>query len=253
MRTTTVLAIMARLIDKHIFQPTYVLDGESRMRDVLLRQAAQHSKKESFTRALLLSMFPEEQQATANRKVSQVLQEMKPYIRNLLPQNEVERFQQELEMLVCAARDAWFTVQRLEERLEPSFRLVRYEDFEWRTIQPEAAGSSRQGRERASTAQGTKSEAVLMVFPRISVVEDEEEPFPLTRGTVITRGDVEAASQELQKEASKPPVHRLLSARTRRPRHSGSSPPDTNPEGSMTKESVGFLAQKASSGGKSGS
>lgn len=248
MRTSTISAIIARLIDKHIFQPTFLLEKESNLRGVLLRQAAVHRIRESFTRSLLLNMFPEEQKSTADRMVTMVLEEVRPYIRNLLPQDGAKGFEEELRSLVCAARDSWWSIQRLKERLEPSFELIQFEDFDWNMIQLKTISSDRQSGNRNSKSGRKEDDAILMVFPRICIVEDEE-PYPLSRGTVITKSQVEKATQEIQTAtASTPPVRRLLSARTRR---HGSQ--DTSKEESShaeSKSSNAFLAQKGSSRGK---
>ncbi|KAF2137798.1 uncharacterized protein K452DRAFT_339954 [Aplosporella prunicola CBS 121167] len=253
MRVTIILAILARLIDKHIFQPAYILEKDNGIRGVFYHQAKLNSKKESFTRALLLSMFPEEQKSTADVRVSQVLQGMKSYVGNLLPRDEMDRFQEELGKLVYAGRDAWWTIQRLKEHLEPSFELVQFDDFEWKTmwktIQPKSTGSSRPEGNQVLVLGKKEDEAVLMVFPRIYIVEDDE-PYPLTRGTVITKVETEKAMQELQRAASTPPIRKLLSALARQPK---SREPSRNGREIMApKRTDSFLARKSSSDGKSG-
>lgn len=61
MRIVALLVILARWINDLIFQPIYILDDEDdEVRLLLIHMAVENSKKESFFRALLLSIDPEE-------------------------------------------------------------------------------------------------------------------------------------------------------------------------------------------------
>jgi hypothetical protein len=72
MRIATILAIAARYINHYIFQPIYILNEDSGLRELLTHQAVIDSKKELFCRALLLSMFPKEQARTTAKRVDLV-------------------------------------------------------------------------------------------------------------------------------------------------------------------------------------
>lgn len=241
MRTTVILAILARLIDKHIFHPTFLLETDSGIRDILLRQAVLDRSRESFARSLLLNMFPEEQQTRSERMVSVVLQEMAPYVRNILPPEEMTTFQEKLRPLIFAGRDVWVSIQRLRERLEPSFELIQFEDFEWKTIALKGVSTVQPNGNFTPKADPKDDEAVLMIFPRFCIVEDED-PYPLSRGIVVTKSQIEKATQEIQKFPSNPPVRKSLPSRTRR---QNSQDPSQNTLYEMeTKEASDFLVQK---------
>jgi hypothetical protein len=62
MRVAAILAILARSVDRNIFQPTYHLDFNSGLRELFVQQAAKNSKRESCCRAFLLPMFPQYQE-----------------------------------------------------------------------------------------------------------------------------------------------------------------------------------------------
>jgi hypothetical protein len=55
MRLAVILAILAREIDRHIFQATYIIAKGTQIREAL---AASDSENESFCRSILLSMDP---------------------------------------------------------------------------------------------------------------------------------------------------------------------------------------------------
>lgn len=241
MRTTVILAILARLIDKHIFHPTFLLETDSGLREILVRQAVLHRSRESFTRSLLLNMFPEEQQSRSERMVSVVLQEMAPYVRNLLPLDEINMFQEKLRPLICAGRDVWMSIQRLRERLEPSFELIQFEDFDWKKIALKGVSTEQPSRNRTPKAGPKDDEAVLMIFPRFCIVEDED-PYPLSRGIVITKSQIDEATQEIQKVPSTPPVRKSLPSRTRR--QSSQDPSQNTLHQMETKGASDFLPQK---------
>ena len=63
------LAILARCINLHLFKSTYLLDDEGEIRRLLVRLAVANSKKESFYRAFLLSIFLEDQTRNATEAV----------------------------------------------------------------------------------------------------------------------------------------------------------------------------------------
>ncbi|KAF2806474.1 uncharacterized protein BDZ99DRAFT_466046 [Mytilinidion resinicola] len=79
MRIATALGNLARLVNKHIFQPVYLLDGSNssdRIRTVLNRQAVIETKKETFARGILMSMFPEEQEGEARHRIYSVVDDL---------------------------------------------------------------------------------------------------------------------------------------------------------------------------------
>ncbi|EKG15341.1 hypothetical protein MPH_07469 [Macrophomina phaseolina MS6] len=135
MRTTIILAILARLLNRYIFEPTYIVDEESGLREFLLHQAASHSKKEAFTRAMLLNIFSEEQLSAADERVSRVVQDTMLHICDLLPKHDADMFERDLKHFTSGACEVWLSIQRLKERFEPSFELVQCEDFDWEKIQ----------------------------------------------------------------------------------------------------------------------
>ena len=92
MRIATILAILARSIDNHIFQPTYLLEEDSGIRELLLREAVSCSKRESFCRALLGKMLPDEQADAARERAKRVAADVMLEVQDLLPPDDAESY-----------------------------------------------------------------------------------------------------------------------------------------------------------------
>ncbi|KAL1635278.1 hypothetical protein SLS58_010315 [Diplodia intermedia] len=274
MRIAVILAILARLIDKYLFQPSYILHEESGLREILIRQAIENSKREAFTRGIFLATFEDEQAEIADELVTRIVKELMHHIHDLLPAAHVEGFRARLEQIVQDARDIWWKAQRLRLRLEPDFQV---EDYGWeRPIQfqfdhhphpghhagalpapkqqqqqqqqakvdtpqqsPPSGPSSKASPQTPNTGSSTAitpgmpapvgphipvplangntptpkthhshhhgltlpltlppDESLLLIFPRIYIVEDDD-PEPVTPGTVLLRSQADDAEREL--------------------------------------------------------
>jgi hypothetical protein len=244
MRVAIILAMLARSIDTHLFHPTYVLEEDSGVRQLLLRQAVRNSKRESFCRALLLSMFPEEQEVAAGERVNRVIEDMRN-VEDLLPQAKIEDFRSELGQFVRRTCKTWVTVQRIRERFEPSFELTRVKDLEWQALLFEASAASE--KEPTTAIQGGRDDELLVVFPRLYVVEKDQEPEPVTAGTVLKRSQSLAAAQELEEQPLSPTFGTATSPRSRRVKPRNLS---ISVHGNGSPESQTFLEQKGGSKGK---
>jgi hypothetical protein len=218
MRIAATLAILARCIDQHIFQPTYLLDGEDEIRRLLVRLAVADSKKESFCRAVLLSMFPEIEAKNAAKAIERVVREVSWSIRNLISDAQYDRFKLALEDVVRQAHYAWQLVQRTREKFEPFFEPRHYDDIEWQPLKLDDR-SAVAGKEKMVRAS-ERDDILLVIFPRIYVVADSE-PDPVTQGVVLMKSQSAAAAEELERKhpssptAGKPgPRSRAIRSRT---------------------------------------
>lgn len=139
MRIALTLAILARLIDKHIFQPCYLFSSDSELRDLLVRLAVSNSKKEAFVRGMLLGIEEEEQGRTVKERRETVVREVVWYVGDLLADGEgdggrLEGFKTSLTDLVQRAAETWQLIQKSHVRYEPFFNLTHYDDLEWETL-----------------------------------------------------------------------------------------------------------------------
>jgi len=241
MRIAVMLAILARTIDKDIFQPTYILDGESGIRELLVLQAIADSGKEAYCRSILLSMFPEEQTKVSKERVKEVVGHVGWYAQDLLSVTQFETFKAGLEQIVQSASDLWKTIQRAKQRYEPNFALDDYEDFDWDIISFEERTAAAGEEGSAEVAGAGNDEDLLVIFPRVYAVDDSD-PDPITHGVVLKRSQSAEATQELERtRTANPTLGRTATSRARQLRPRSMSfpvndnrflPPSTLPSGS---------------------
>ena len=220
MRIAALLAIIARCIDVHVFQPTYLLDEESEIRRLLVHLAVADSKKESFCRAVLLSVFPEMQAKNAVKAVDRVVEEASQSVRKLISNAQYDQFKLDLKEVVRQAHDAWQLVQRSREKFEAIFEQGHYDDIEWQSLKLGDNRSAVAGNEKTTRAS-QRDDVLLVIFPRIYIVEDSD-PDPVTQGVALMKSQSAAAAEELERKhpssptAGKPgPRSRAIRSRTK--------------------------------------
>ena len=174
------LAILARCINQYIFQPTYLFDEveeEDEIRRLLVRLAVANSKKESFCRAVLLSIFPEGQARNAAKAIERVIREVSWSIRKLISDAQYDRFKLDLENVVHQAHEAWQLIRYAREKFEAFFTLNHFDEIEWQPLMfnDRSAVVGKENTMRASE----ENDVLLVIFPRIYIVEDNE-PDPVT-------------------------------------------------------------------------
>ena len=205
MRIAALLAILARSITQHVFQPTYILEDKDErdgIRSLLVHLAIINSKKESFCRALLLSIFPDDQAINGTKAMERVVREVPWCVRNLVSDAQYESFRSGVEDIVQKAQGAWRLVQNTREKFEPYFELNHYVDFEW---QPLKFDNARVGVRDDSMVRTEDDEALLMIFPRIYIIADSE-PDPVTPGVVLMESQSTPAVKELKKNNPSSPT-----------------------------------------------
>jgi hypothetical protein len=93
------------------------------IRELLVNLAIVDSKKESFCRALLLSISPEDQEKNGTKAMERVVREVPWCIRNLVSDAQHESFRSGVEDIVQKAWRAWQIVQSTREKFKPYFEL----------------------------------------------------------------------------------------------------------------------------------
>jgi hypothetical protein len=239
MRIAALLAILARWINDFIFQPIYILDDEDdEIRQLLVRMAVENSKKESFCRALLLSMNSEEHEKKASKRVERVVSEVVWYVRDMLSAVQYESFRSGLEQVVQQACDAWKIAQCSREKFEPFFDLIQSDSQEWQPFRFEEGGAG--AGEQDSTTPSDGDEELLVIFPRIYSIEDEP-PDPITDGVVLMKSQSTAAMAEVEIERRKPSSPTVGKAISR------PSPNKSRNKSIFLNTGNGFLSQPTSS------
>jgi hypothetical protein len=224
MRLAVILAILARELDKHIFQPTYIIPGDTQIREALTTLAASDSEKESFCRSILLSIEPEAQNMALHSRVQVVIRNVYSYLQEILPETHLNGLRQSLEKVVQKAAEVWQPIQRAKRRYEPDFEPLKWGDDGWSPlIFPETDSGGSQ------TSQKASSESLLTVFPRIAAVEDGNR-FPLTYVVQLMRSQAQCvkAEQEIGQASGPPTVGRMASNRSRRRSNASSNTNNAN-------------------------
>lgn len=210
MRAAIVLGALTRLVDKFVFQPTYLLDEESGLREILRDEAAIDPVKERYTRGILLSMSPDEQESNAESVVHQVAKELLEIanVRVLLTPETFATFPEALEDFVRRCQEEWKIIQHGKQKLEPSFAYSASSHYPWQLFDDEETHA-----EKLATTTAIEDNIVLV--PRIYLVSTKADPDPITHGCVLRRTHLDAAAEELRSSLSGAPFTHATSGRNR--------------------------------------
>ena len=192
-----------QLIDSELFQPSYIVPVESDIRGDLLREAMRDSRGESFRRAILLSVSPEEQTRAAHKRAASVFDRIMWLVEGNVEHDQVAALKPDLQRFIGLACNVWRDIQKLQDRFEPNMDYTVDDGFDWGTLPFENYESS--DNEGVSAASNASDEALLVVFPRIYIVKDAE-PKPVTPGIVLMKSQTKAAAQEARSEVPKSPT-----------------------------------------------
>jgi hypothetical protein len=195
MRIASITAIIARQFDAYLLQPTYLLDSENQLRDLLIEQALDECRKESAVRGLVQALLPKRQDSAGSTRVTQVCEQIMRTIQDLLPKNLQLSFQEQLEELAEEARDRWSVVLRSQTVIFPSFDLDDDQDWAWNELCLDPNQSTVAVKESQSQDDEAQDEPVLVVFPRLCTYHDGNE-HPMSHGVVLMPAQIAAAKEE---------------------------------------------------------
>ncbi|GAB7334911.1 hypothetical protein MBLNU13_g06796t2 [Cladosporium sp. NU13] len=195
MRIVSIIAILARQFDAYLLQPTYLLDSDNQLRDLLLDQALDEPRKESAVRGLVQALLPKRQDSTGSTRVAQVCDKIMHIIQDLLPKNLQLSFREQLEELAEEARDRWGDVLRSQTAIFPSFDLDDEQDWAWNELRLDSNQSTVAVKEPQSQDEEAEDDPLLVVFPRLCTYHDGNE-HPMSHGVVLTLAQIAAAKEE---------------------------------------------------------
>ncbi|KAH8704975.1 hypothetical protein BGW36DRAFT_421555 [Talaromyces proteolyticus] len=231
MRYAVFLAILARELVEHIFQPSYIFQSENDIREILGDLAVKDSKKESFCRAILLAIDPERDTLVLEEKKKMVLRNIGSCFLDLFPSLHYEEFRKSLEIVVDRACETWSLFQYSARNYELSFELPEWDGGHWDRLplgDQEKLDQNKHG-------NITEDKPVLTVFP--SVCRNGSGACKIVEfSTVLTRFQCIDAEQEQKKEPSSPRVARAVSDRQRTRGLSISLANTSNQNGSFLEE-----------------
>ncbi|PSN60506.1 hypothetical protein BS50DRAFT_625878 [Corynespora cassiicola Philippines] len=216
MRVATIVGMFARLIDKFIFQPTYLSTEDSGLREVLRRQAMAEPKKERYTRGILLATLPKDQDEISKDVILYTVEDMleNVKVRVFLNPDALEAFKKALESLVAQFQEQWKTIQRGRQKLELSFSYSINIKHPWYVL--DAPARIPEGVKRSGAHPFTgKAEDDTVVIPRVYLMGTGPQPDPITHGYVIGKAQLDAAAEEVRKDSSNGPFVQESSNRNR--------------------------------------
>ncbi|PIG84487.1 hypothetical protein AARAC_009919 [Aspergillus arachidicola] len=210
MRLAVILAILARELDKHIFQPIYIILRDTQIREALTTLAASDSEKEPFCRSILLSIDPEAQNKALRSRVQVVIRNvLSSHLQEILPETHLTGLRQSLEKVVQKAAEVWQPIGRAKRRYEPDFEPLKFG--------------------RSQISQKASGEILLTVFPSIAAVGDGKR-IPLTYVVQLRRSQTQCvkAEQEIRQTSGPPTVGRMASNRAGRRSNASSNTNNAN-------------------------
>ena len=201
MRTFLVMAVLARSLTNHIFTPTYIVEKESELRDLLF-EISDNAKKE-FLRGMIMSLFEKKQREIASQRVSMVVREALSPVQDLLGLDAAQKFGQELKSKIQEAKDIWWGLQRHQSHFEADIKC-EIESWEWQSVR--FSNDNDQMNSQAVDVEAFDTdEAVLTLFPRIFVVDGPRDT-PIFPGVVLQKSQTASAEQEISQMAASSPI-----------------------------------------------
>jgi hypothetical protein len=216
MRVAIVLGALSKLVDSLIFQPTFVLHEDSGLRELLCHQAVIDPIKERYTRGILLSMFPENQENTSKENIGIVVKELLDIVnvRVLLSPEAVPGVEKALQHLVTQFWEEWKVIQRGKQKLEPSFNYSASTNLPWHVLDMECA-HAHDGKHTEAPVPTDDVEDHVVIVPRVYLIGAEAEPKPVTHGYVLRKAQLDAAADEIRRDRPNAPFAQAPSTRHR--------------------------------------
>jgi hypothetical protein len=227
MRVAIVLGTLANLIDKYVFQPTYLLEARSGLREVLYHQARIDPAKEIFTRGILLSMSSDVQEAESEEEeeeeddvVGIVVDKLlnNAIVQVLIAAESISAFETKLDQLVTRFQDEWRIVQHGKQKLDTSFDYTYSTDHPWQVLDMPTRNPRDEQSNKAPFHTSALEEDNTVIVPRVCYIRPDNDPTPKTRGCVLRRIHLDAAKEEARKDLGKAQSARAPSDRQRRRR-----------------------------------
>ena len=142
MRVAAIIAVMSRALNKYIFRPTYLLDDDAQLTQLLRDLEDDSPAQELHCRSTLLAILPEKEKMNAIKRVQTVVREVSWIVQHLLSALQYESFHAALEASCKLACTQWRKIQEAQMKIEPYFGPP-YDDYDWQVLPlPEFEDSS---------------------------------------------------------------------------------------------------------------
>ena len=213
MRAIAGLVIYSRALATSAFLPTYISTGDTK--GTLGALLEEDPSQDAFVRAVLLKVMPAQQKIHKNACAQRIVEEVLEAIAGWVPEDRLDTFKTRLGHLTGVLCGHWERVQKIHEKVVPSFDFEDPED--WQTLPWKDSGSTsddsrtntppRQGNSPGQTRQResepkaiSEDDIVKYVWPAFlaepSGEDDVGTPELVQHGYVLTRADVQGAANE---------------------------------------------------------
>lgn len=163
---------------------------------MFLRLAIENSERESFCRALLVSSLIMEQESTAGDRIDGTINDMLSHVGGLLPEDSSDNFEADLEQLIQSAYKLWTGIARNKLYFEPNFEHGPATNLAWRSFSPSNTDANSAGGELK--VESRDDPGVLVVFPRLYIVEGNREPVSISTGALLRRSQTLEVINEIE-------------------------------------------------------
>lgn len=212
MRVIASLIIYAQALSRHVFRPTYIIQNNHDELDQMLDSLARESPlQEAYVRAVLLRTTSDSREMHRETCSTVVASDVAGVIAGWLSASERETFHSAVKRLSEDACEGWEYVQRLVDRVRPSFVFELSED--WQRLPSPTQSMVQNGTAHeeeplalaeAERRQITDEERTLIwpaFFASSPSQTDDEALDRLHCGYTLTRADVEDAEAEIYEES----------------------------------------------------
>jgi hypothetical protein len=216
-----ILAVIARIFDVNLFQPTYFLDAGFALRRLLIKQAQDENRKEAAIRGILQALLPKEQDSAASKRVRQACGEVVHIVQGLLPSDLSPGFKDRLEEIAEEARDRWQAILRSKKAIAPSFEMEDDEDWVWNELCLNSDQSTVAVKARDRNNDEDYDQQSFVIFPRLYLWDEPQED-PLSNGVILPVPQIKAAKEgrsclPSQEQRSYQRTHKNTSCAERQP------------------------------------
>lgn len=139
MRVVAGLVLLGRALVEYIFRPVHIMQHNEF--DIVLRDlGSQNPLQEMYARASLLKILPDRQKKNQEASIELVVKQVSHTLNHLIPLSRQDEFKLALRGVTGQICRSWSGVQKLEERINPSFSFDLPED--WQQLPPEIPRAS---------------------------------------------------------------------------------------------------------------
>ncbi|EXJ85039.1 hypothetical protein A1O3_05714 [Capronia epimyces CBS 606.96] len=190
-RSMFVMALLAKSLEEYIFSPTYLLEDDDDLRDMLAKMS--DTDKKTCLRRMLLSISDDDgrREAVKTTRVERAVEETTRPVRSLLPPEILDQLKSDLAQVIGKAATAWEPLQRCQSHYEVNTTATRAR-WTWNAV--EFVGNGEDTALVTVDSSAFDSDEVLMVlFPRVCAIDRSKKPSftPVFPGIVLQKSQLQ--------------------------------------------------------------